>query len=110
MSVDRFPVEAGHIMMFAQGDRQIPTRSTTAALDLVTEAAHVIAPPTFVEASLHYDPTFPYRPRIGKQWFGSAAESSSGPPPEPAAGPERDRWHELPCRDSPRILRVAATG
>lgn len=88
MSVDRFPVEAGHIMMFARaiGD---PNPLYYGGADLVTERSHVIAPPTFVEASLHYDLTFPYRPRIGKQWFGSAAESSSGPPPEPAAGPDR---------------------
>jgi acyl dehydratase len=73
--------------MFARaiGD---PNPAYYGGADLVTERSRVIAPPTFVEGSIHYDRAFPYRPRIGEQWFGSAADSSSGPAPEPAAGPD----------------------
>jgi acyl dehydratase len=84
MSAARFPVEAGHIMMFARaiGD---PDPVFHGGPDLVSDRARMIAPPTFVEACLHYDQAFPYRPRIGEPWFGSAAEPSSAPPPAPAA-------------------------
>lgn len=84
MSIEKFPVEAGHIMMFARaiGD---PNPLYQGGADPAADRARMIAPPTFVEAGLHYDPTFPYRPRIGEPWFGSAAEPSSGPRPEPAA-------------------------
>lgn len=84
MSVAKFPVEAGHIMMFARaiGD---PDPIYHGGDDLVSDRARVIAPPTFVEACIHYDREFPYRPRIGEPWFGSAAEPSSAPAPEPAA-------------------------
>ena len=86
MTAQKFPVEAGQIMMFARaiGDAN-PVYY--AGEDLATGSEHVIAPPTFVEGSIHYDRSFPYRPRIGEQWYGSAAESSSGPPPAAAAGP-----------------------
>jgi acyl dehydratase len=80
----KFPVEAGHIMMFARaiGD---PNPVYHGGADLVADRARMIAPPTFVEASLHYDQAFPFRPRIGEPWFGSAAEPSGGPEPEPSA-------------------------
>jgi hypothetical protein len=47
--------------------------------------AGVIAPPTFVQASAHFDPDYPLRPSIGQPWFGSGrtptgvrAQSDSG--------------------------------
>lgn len=85
MSARKFPVEAGHIRMFAEaiGD---PNPVYNGGTDPVGDRARMIAPPTFVEASIHYDPAFPYRPRIGEPWFGSAAEPSSAPAPRPAAG------------------------
>jgi acyl dehydratase len=84
VSAERFPVEAGQIMMFARaiGDANPLYQGGT---DPVADRARMVAPPTFVEAVLHYDPDFPYRPRTGEPWFGSAAEPSSGPEPEPAA-------------------------
>ncbi len=84
MSAERFPVEAGHIMMFARaiGD---PNPLYQGGVDPLADRARMVAPPTFVEATIHYDPTFPYRPRNGEPWFGSAAGPSSGLAPEPAA-------------------------
>jgi acyl dehydratase len=84
VTVEKFPVEAGQIMMFARaiGD---PNPLYQGGTEPVADRARMVAPPTFVEAVLHYDPDFPYRPRTGEPWFGSAADPSSGPEPEPAA-------------------------
>lgn len=84
MSVDRFSVEAGHIMMFARAIRD-PNPVYYGEADPVADRARVLAPPTFVEAWMHYDPAFAYRPRIDRPWFGSAAQACSAPEPDPAA-------------------------
>src|SRR5438270_622088 len=36
-----------------------------------THPDDVIAPPTFVQASAHYDPDYPLRPKPGEPWRGS---------------------------------------
>jgi hypothetical protein len=72
MAVDKFPVEAGHIMMFARsiGDaNEIYYNSDYASKKGYKD---VIAPPTFVQASAQFDPDYFLRPRIGQEWFGSA--------------------------------------
>lgn len=76
MAAERFPVEAGHIMMFARaiGDANPvyadPDDPATVA------AGGIIAPPTFVQASAQYDEDWPLRPRIGEPWFGSGRTAS----------------------------------
>ena len=76
MTVERFPIEAGHIMMFARAigddnpvyyDREQAARS---------EVGGIIAPPTFVQASAQYDPDYPLRPRTGVTWHGSSRNPS----------------------------------
>jgi hypothetical protein len=71
MAVERFPVETGHIQMFAEaiGDPNPVYRDENAAKEC--GLAGVIAPPTFVQASAHFDPNYPLRPSIGEPWFGS---------------------------------------
>ena len=72
MAVDKFPIEAGHIMMFARaiGDaNQIYCDEAHAAK---TEPGGIIAPPTFVQSSAQFDPDYFLRPKIGEEWFGSA--------------------------------------
>jgi len=71
MAAKRFPVEAGHIMMFARaiGDPNPVYYDEEAAKQ--TEAGGVIAPPTFVQASAQFDPDYSLRPKIGQPWFGS---------------------------------------
>jgi hypothetical protein len=71
MSVQRFPVEAGHIMLFARaiGDPN----------PIYYDAERAIAPPTFVQAGAQFDPDYPLRPTIGKPWFGSGAEPTGLP-------------------------------
>ncbi len=72
MAAEKFPIEAGHVMMFA--------RSIGDANDIYydedyakkTEPGSIIAPPTFVQASAQFDPDYFLRPKIGQEWFGSA--------------------------------------
>ncbi|MBM4410350.1 MAG: MaoC family dehydratase [Chloroflexi bacterium] len=82
--VDRFPVEAGHIMLFARavGDTNPIYYSEEAAKQ--TEPGGIIAPPTFVQASAQFDPEYGLRPKIGQRWFGSG-KSPSGSNAEPPA-------------------------
>lgn len=44
---------------------------------VTTEVGGVIAPPTFVFASMQYDENARLRPRIGQPWFGSGREATS---------------------------------
>jgi acyl dehydratase len=77
--IDRFPVEAGHIMMFARAIGDPNPLYHDAAYARASEFGGVIAPPTFTEAGLHYDETFAFRPKIGVPWFGSGREACSVP-------------------------------
>jgi acyl dehydratase len=74
MAVDRFPVEAGHIMMFARsiGDPNPIYEDEEYARG--TEVGGIIAPPTFMQASAQFDPEYRLRPKIGEAWFGSGKE------------------------------------
>lgn len=74
MAIERFPIEAGHIMMFARAigdDNPIYYDEKYAK---TTEPGGIIAPPTFVQASAQFDPDYPLRPQIGQPWFGSGKE------------------------------------
>ena len=74
MAIDKFPIEAGHIMMFARSvgdDNPIYYDADYAA---GTECEAVVAPPTFVQASAQFDPDYFLRPKVGAAWFGSGGE------------------------------------
>jgi acyl dehydratase len=77
-----FPVEAGHIMMFARAVGDPNPIYSDAAYAAGTEPGGIIAPPTFVQASSQFDPNYRLRPRIGEPWFGSGREPTgvSAPP------------------------------
>jgi hypothetical protein len=83
MAIDRFPIEASHILMFARsvGDPN-PIYDPSQ-----TDAADIVAPPTFAQASAQFDPDYFLRPKIGEAWFGSAKE-----PDRPQAQGGRRRW------------------
>ena len=73
MAVERFYVEASHIMMFARsiGDAN-PIFDPT-----VTDPGKIVAPPTFAQASAQFDPDYFLRPKPGADgWFGSGKEPS----------------------------------
>ena len=78
MAVDKFPIEASHVMMFARSigdDNQIYYDGEYAA---ATEPGGIIAPPTFVQASAQFDPNYALRPQVdGIGWMGSGAKPSS---------------------------------
>jgi hypothetical protein len=83
MAVERFLVEAGHIMMFARsvGDPN-PIYDPT-----ITDPDRVIAPPTFVQASAQFDPDYFLRPKVGADgWFGSGQEPSGAKRAEGGGG------------------------
>ena len=84
MDIQRFPVEAGHIMMVARsiGDPNPVYYEESAE---ATEMGGVIAPPTFVVAASQFDPDFPLRPKVGEPWVGSGREPSG------TAGSSEDR-------------------
>jgi hypothetical protein len=76
MAVDKFAVEASHIMMFARSiadDNKIYYDADYAA---TTEPGSIIAPPTFAQSSAQFDPDYFLRPKVGQPWFGSGKEPS----------------------------------
>ena len=62
MAIERFPVEASHILMFARavGDPNPIYADETYAAG--TEVGGIIAPPTFVQSSAQFDPDYLLRP------------------------------------------------
>jgi hypothetical protein len=71
VAVDRFPVEEGHILLFARAVGDPNPIYASAEHAASTEVGGIIAPPTFVQASAQFDPDYPLRPRLGQSWFGS---------------------------------------
>ena len=76
MAVERFPVEASHILMFARsiGDSNPIYSDATHASG--TEVGSIVAPPTFAQASAQFDPDYFLRPKDGQKWFGSGGTAS----------------------------------
>ena len=74
MAIEKFLVEASHIMIFARSvaeENQIYHDEEYAA---TTEPGRIIAPPTFAQASAQFDPDYFLRPKTGEPWFGSGQE------------------------------------
>lgn len=89
MAVGKFSVEASHIMMFARsiGDENQIYYDKEYAKN--TEPGAIIAPPTFVQASAQFDPTYGLRPRIdGIGWMGSGSNPTSAIQREPPTSAE----------------------
>lgn len=86
LNINRFPIEAGHVMMFARaiGDPNPVYQDDAYAKEC--GFGGIIAPPTFTEAGLHFDPDYAMRPKIGEPWFGSAREPCSDPEPPDESG------------------------
>ena len=74
MATERFPIEEGHIVLFARsiGDENPIYQNPDAAA--ATEPGHMIPPPTFVQASAQFTEGYNLRPVIGQPWFGSGKE------------------------------------
>jgi len=76
MTVERFPVEATHILMFARAIGDENPVYTDPTSEAAARFGGVIAPPTFTMASSQFDPDALLRPKVGQPWFGSAKEPS----------------------------------
>jgi N-terminal half of MaoC dehydratase len=76
VTVNRFPIEAGHILMFA---RAIGDENPAYAGALDGSRDDVPAPPTFVQSAAQYDPDYPLRPLPGVAWFGSGGTDGFAP-------------------------------
>lgn len=74
MAIERFAVEASHIMMFARAIGDENPVYTDPTSPQAAEFGGVIAPPTFTMASSQFDPDAALRPKRGVPWFGSAKE------------------------------------
>jgi acyl dehydratase len=81
-----FPVEAGHILMFARSVGDPNPIYHDAQQAAKTEPGSIIAPPTFPQARAQYEPDYPLRPKIGEAWFGSGREPTGVSPEQLAAG------------------------
>lgn len=88
MAVDRFPVEAGHVMMFARAIGDANEIYYNEEYAKGTEVGAIPAPPTFVQASAQFDPDYFLRPKIGQEWFGSA-KGPTGITQRPSGGGAR---------------------
>jgi len=73
MTVERFPVEAGHVLAFR---RALGYEAAERGADTTGE---LIAPPTFVQASAQFDPDYPLRPVPDRRWWGSGADAGFMP-------------------------------
>lgn len=76
MAVDKFPIEAGHIMTFARAIGDANQIYYDDAYAKKTEPGCIVAPPTFTQSSAQFDPDYILRPKIGQPWFGSGREPS----------------------------------
>jgi hypothetical protein len=74
MAAQRFPVEAGHVLMFARalGDTSGAYSDANFA---DTGLVGLAAPPTFPQAAAQFDPDYPLRPHPRRVWMGSPASS-----------------------------------
>jgi hypothetical protein len=90
MAVDKFPIEASHIMMFARsiGDENPLYHDSDYAAG--TEPGAIIAPPTFMQASAQFDPNYFLRPKPGQPWFGSGKEATTRAAAIPGSGSGKD--------------------
>ena len=74
MAVEKFLVEASHIMMFARSVGDANQIYYDPEYAQTTEPGSIIAPPTFAQSSAQFDPDYFLRPKIGQPWFGSGKE------------------------------------
>ena len=111
----RFPVEAGHIELFARAlDDPNPIYSDS-EYAASSEWGGVIAPPTFTQAAEHWDPEYDRRPHHGEPWYGSGREPLG--PAEPPGGSgglgfhaEQEFEYQRPIRPGETLLVTIRSG
>ena len=102
MAVERFPIEAGHVLMFARSIGDPNPVYADAEQAAASEVGGLIAPPTFVQASAQFDPDYGLRPRIGRPWFGSGRTPSglAGAGATPGEGKGEGRGERPPSGEA----------
>lgn len=90
MAAEQFPVEYGHILMFARSIGDTNPIYSDPGYAASTEVGSVIAPPTFVQASAQFNPDYGLRPHPDKPWFGSG-KNPTGLPPKPVDAGEGEK-------------------
>ena len=101
MSVERFPVEATHILMFARAIGDTNPVFADADSAEAREAGGIVAPPTFPMAAMQFDPENPLIPKRGEPWFGSGKN---------ATGYEREGGNTLHAEQSFTFTRPLRPG
>jgi N-terminal half of MaoC dehydratase len=86
MAAKKFPVESGHILMFARAVGDANPAYSDEDYARKTEAGGIIAPPTFAQASAQFDPDYYLRPKIGQSWFGSGKNPTGVASPPTGGG------------------------
>ena len=90
MAIEQFPIEAGHVLMFARAIGDPNPIYADADVAATSEVGAIPAPPTFVTASAQFDPDYPLRPKPGQPWFGSGREATGAKPTVPSGGKSED--------------------
>ncbi len=86
MAIGRFPVESGHIMMFARAVADVNPVYYDEEAAKAAGLTGIPAPPTFVQSSAQFDPEYFLRPKVGQPWFGSGRNATSLPPKQGGGG------------------------
>ncbi len=71
-----FPVEASHIMMFANSIADTNPVYHDAEAAKKTSAGGIVAPPSFAQSVAQFNLDYFLRPKPGKPWFGSGKTPS----------------------------------
>ena len=75
MAIDKFLIEASHIMMFARSIGDDNHVYHDEEYKSASGCQGIIAPPTFAQSSAQFDPDYFLRPKTGGEgWFGSGKE------------------------------------
>jgi hypothetical protein len=109
MTTSRFPIEAGHIMMFARAIGDENPIYFDAEYGVRSGLGGVIAPPTYLQASAQFDPDYGLRPRPGQPWFGSG-RTPTGRVPEKEGAEESKGGGGLHAEQHFEFLRPIRPG
>lgn len=71
MAVNRFPIEAGHVLTFVRAIGDTNPAYADRAFD-ETGLLGVAVPPTFVQSAAQFDADYPLRPHPDRPWLGAA--------------------------------------
>ena len=87
MAIDKFLIEASHIMMFARSIGDDNPIYYDEEYKSESGCEGIIAPPTFAQSSAQFDPDYILRPKTcGQGWFGSGKEPTGLKPSSSGGG------------------------